>query len=204
MSIDQTCHKILPREFYLDPTPDVAQKLLGKLIRVRSTLGETRGRIVETEAYLTGDPASHGFRGPTPRNLAMFGPPGHAYVYFTYGVHFMLNFVTSPVGIGEAVLIRALEPVSGLELMRQNRACDPRTPDSKLGAGPGNLAKALGITRTVHDGIDLCAPDSLITVWDADPISSDKIRATKRVGLSVGTEPLLRYVVDGSASLSRK
>src|SRR5665213_1323557 len=147
---------ILNREFYAQDTVVVAQKLLGRILTVKSEHGTIQGRIVETEAYLTGDPASHTFRGKTARNAVMFGPAGHAYVYFSYGSHYMLNFVSASEGLGEAVLIRALEPVAGIDLMRHNRVVDTRTPDWKLCAGPGRLAKALGITRSAYNGLDLC------------------------------------------------
>ena len=112
----------LPRSFYAQDTCSVAQQLLGQRVQRRLADGEIlAGLIVETEAYLTGDPASHAFRGETPRNRTMFGPPGHAYVYFSYGLHMMLNVVCGPAGLGEAVLIRALEPQEGIETMRRLR-----------------------------------------------------------------------------------
>ena len=132
-------------------TAALARFLIGKLVVRAFPDTLATARIVETEAYLTGDEASHGFRGPTPRNKVMFGPPGFAYVYLAYGVSFMLNVSSAEAGIGEAALIRAAEPVAGIEAMRRRRG---DVPTRDLLRGPGRLAKALDIDRSL-DGIRL-------------------------------------------------
>ncbi|MCE5324642.1 DNA-3-methyladenine glycosylase [bacterium] len=132
----------LPREFYLQDTVTVARACLGKVLVHVTDEGIMSGRIVETEAYLCNDPACHASRGMTKRNAAMFGEPGHAYVYFTYGFHYCMNFVTQPKGTGEAVLIRALVPLEGIELMMRNRGKD--NPHD-LCSGPGKLTQAMEI-----------------------------------------------------------
>ena len=130
----------------------MARAVLGRLLVHDTPRGRVSGLIVEAEAYRgSRDPASHAFRGPTPRNAAMFGPPGHAYVYFTYGMHHCLNLVTEPRGRASAVLVRALEPVDGIRLMRRRRGV---REEAWLARGPGNVARCLGLTR-VHDGLDL-------------------------------------------------
>src|SRR5580692_2499946 len=140
---------ILKRPFYERPTVDVARDLLGKIV----VHGPTAGMIVETEAYPGGDDrASHSWRGITPRTRVIFGPPGHAYVYFIYGMYECLNIVAEPDGQAGCVLIRALEPVAGIEIMRQRRPAARNLED--LASGPGKLTLALGITRA-HYGIDM-------------------------------------------------
>ena len=139
------------QSFYGRHTVSVARDLLGYKLVHRSPEGMTAGLIVETEAYLQGDPACHANRGMTPRNRPMFGPPGHAYVYFIYGLYFCFNVVSGPVGVGEAVLIRALEPQDGIELMQQRRG---RTKISELCSGPAKLVQAMGIGRQ-HNNLDL-------------------------------------------------
>jgi len=192
----------LPREFYLQDTIDVAQSLLGKVVARHLPTGETlSGIIVETEAYLTGDPACHAYRGRTPRNATLFGPPGHAYVYFTYGMHMMLNLVCAPEGIAEGVLIRALEPVEGIETMRQNRGgiADVR----QLTSGPGKLAAALEITRQEFDGRDVTDPQSDLQVLPNDYPPFETVTTT-RIGISQGVDLPWRYYVAGNPYVSRR
>jgi DNA-3-methyladenine glycosylase len=153
------------------------------------------GRIVEVEAYDSADPAAHGFRGPTPRNAAMFGPPGHAYVYRSYGIHWCLNLVCEQEGSAAAALIRALEPTHGIEQMRRRRGLgDPRL----LAAGPGRLCEALAVTGE-HDGRALDMPPFELLA----PAERPDIAAGTRIGISVATEQPWRYVEAGSRWLSR-
>ncbi len=197
----------LPRDFYLQDTRTVAQKILGQLIVRHLPSGETlSGVIVETEAYLMDDPACHAYRGQTPRNSAMFGPPGHAYVYFTYGLHMMLNLVCAPEGIAEAVLIRAIEPVEGVETMRRNRGGQEALKDMEtrqLTNGPGKMAQALALTRISHNGLDVTDPASELQVLPNDYPPFEMVTAT-RIGITQGTESLWRYYIRGNPYVSRK
>ncbi len=173
----------------------VAPRLLNKLL---TTADGRSGRIVEVEAYHGAeDPASHAYRGPTARNLVMFGPPGHLYVYRSYGLHWCANVVCGPPGDAQAVLLRALDPVAGLVLMRQARWRNQRHRDDRdLCRGPGRLCQALGIDRT-QDGADLTTAGA--GVWVADdgsPPPADPL-ITGRVGLSVATDRPWRFAVKG-------
>ena len=192
----------LPREFYLQDTRTAAQKLLGQIVRRRLPTGEVlSGIIVETEAYLKDDPACHAYRGRTLRNSTMFGPPGRAYVYFTYGLHMMLNLVCAPEGIAEAVLIRALEPVEGVEAMRQNRGGVLET--RQLTNGPGKLAQALALARLTHDGADLTDPSGELLILPNDYPPFEMVTKT-RIGITQGVDLPWRYYVAGSPYVSRK
>jgi DNA-3-methyladenine glycosylase len=181
----------LTRDFFARSVHQVAPELIGATLLVDGV----GGRIVEVEAYDQEDPASHGFRGRTPRNEAMFGPPGHAYVYRSYGIHWCLNLVCERAGRAEAVLLRALEPTHGLEVMRTRRGLEePRA----LCSGPGKLCQALAVTRA-HDGLALDqAPFELHGREHEPPIVTGR-----RIGLTKAVEPPWRYGLAGSRFLSR-
>lgn len=191
----------LPRAFYDRPTLAVARELLGKLLLRRTAEGVVGGVIVETEAYVSAiDPSAHGFRGQTPRNRSMFGGPGRAYVYRSYGIHYCLNVVTEGEGVAAAALIRALRPLVGLELMRSRRG--ERIADRDLARGPGRLCQALALT-TADDGADLLGP----ALWLAEApgqASALRIAATPRVGISQAADWPWRFVVVGDAYVSAR
>jgi DNA-3-methyladenine glycosylase len=186
----------LPRAFFARPTREVARNLLGLIVVSRAEDGLTAGRIVETEAYLgEDDPASHAARLKQGRVLAMWGKPGIAYVYRSYGVHAMLNVVTDVEGVAGAVLIRALEPLVGIELMKLRRGvADVRL----LCSGPGRLGQALGITLDLH-GTDLVGSDRLWIAAD-EPIAA--VSTSGRIGISRGTEHEWRYWAAGNPHVS--
>ncbi|MGA8857303.1 MAG: DNA-3-methyladenine glycosylase [Candidatus Bathyarchaeia archaeon] len=190
--------RILPRDFYARDTVKVAKDLLGKrLIRAKSK-NRMEGRIVEVEAYRgLDDPASHAFRGPTPRNAPMFGEPGHAYVYFTYGNHYCLNITTQEVGTPGAVLIRAMQPLEGLREMRRLR---PNVLDSNLTNGPGKLTRALGIDKSLNE-LDMTKRGELF-VTDSDEATFD-VAKSARVGISQGRGRLWRFYVAGNSYVSK-
>lgn len=192
----------LASNFYLDPPAMVAKNLLGKLL-TRKFEGKTLiGRIVETEAYLgEDDPASHSFAGQTSRNQVLFGPPGRAYVYFIYGMHYCLNVSCQPAGQAGGVLFRALEPVSGLAEMARLRRLPPGASPRLLTSGPGKLCQALAITRAEHNGINLTNPDSDLHIAD-DGFRPTRIAATPRIGISKAARLPLRFLVAGSAFVS--
>jgi DNA-3-methyladenine glycosylase len=166
------------------------------LIGVRLLVAGVGGTIVETEAYDVGDPASHSFRGPTPRNAAMFGPAGHAYVYRSYGIHWCQNFVCGSGTTGSAVLIRAIEPEAGLDVMRQRRG---QSGARLLCAGPGRLCQALGIDRSL-DGAPLDHPPFALHARDRPAPTS----VGPRIGIRVGTDTPWRFGLTGSLFLSRR
>jgi DNA-3-methyladenine glycosylase len=186
----------LSREVLPQDTAELARFLIGKLVVRALPGGLASGRIVETEAYLTGDGASHSFRGMTARNKVMFGPPGYAYIYLAYGVSFMLNVSSAAEGVGEGVLIRAAEPVAGLALMMRNRG-DAQARD--LMRGPGRLAKALDINRGLN-GTDLCTAGPL---WLArDGYGPQSIGVSVRIGITRDAGRPLRFFVHGSPFVS--
>ena len=176
---------ILPRGFYLDAPDLVAQKLLGKLL-VR---GAKVGRIVEVEAYFgESDPASHSFPGKTARNAVLFGPPGHAYVYFIYGMHYCLNVSCEPEGRAGGVLFRALEPICGLKLSA---------------SGPGRLCKAFGITRARDNGVDFTSRSSDLQIQD-DGYSANDVLITPRIGITKEASRPARYLLAGNPYVSKR
>lgn len=173
------------------PSQEVARQLIGVVLLVDGV----GGRIVETEAYDRDDPASHSFSGPSERNLAMFGPPGHAYVYRSYGIHWCLNFVCRDHGHGAGVLIRALEPLAGIDVMRERRALD----DVRLlCSGPGKLCQALGVTRA-HNALALDAPPFALSA-PGDPVV---VVAGPRIGISKAMDVPWRFGLAGSRFVSK-
>jgi DNA-3-methyladenine glycosylase len=195
--------KILPRSFYLDSPDTVARKLLGKLITRRVEKQKLTGRIVEIEAYLgLDDPAAHAYNGRTARNAVLFGPPGFAYVYFIYGMHYCLNVSCQPDGHAGGVLIRALEPVEGLETMARLRKLPPHPNPRLLTSGPGRLCQALDITRAAHNGLDVTSRTSVLQILD-DGFEPDLIRSTPRIGIRKAVEHPLRFVIEGNKFVSK-
>ncbi len=181
----------LARSFFARSVHEVAPELIGVTLRVDGV----GGPIVEVEAYDQEDPASHGFGGLTARNAAMFGPPGHAYVYRSYGIHWCLNFVCDEPGRADAVLVRALEPTHGIEVMRARRGVEAVRA---LCSGPGKLCQALGITGE-HDGLPLDEPPFELLARESMP----RIVTGPRIGITRAAELSRRYGVEGSAYLSR-
>ncbi len=188
----------LPRSFFEDYTPSVAKRLLGQLLVRRIGRRFLSGMLVEVEAYRgRDDPASHAFRGETPRNRMMFGEAGKAYVYFTYGFHHCLNVKTEREGVAGAILIRALEPLEGIELMRKNRGKEEMR---ELANGPGKLTQALKIDRRLN-GEDLVQSERLFFTRGKDaPL---EIRESSRIGIDRGLEFKWRYFIGGNQFVSR-
>jgi DNA-3-methyladenine glycosylase len=188
----------LPPAFYDRPTEDVARDLLGAVLEHRTPDGTVRGRIVETEAYLgPHDPACHAAAGLTARTRTLHGPPGTAYVYFIYGMHWCFNAVTREEGHGSAVLIRALEPLSGLDLMRRRRGV---TRDADLTSGPARLCDALGLTRD-QDGAPL--DRGPLRILRGIEVPDEDIVSGPRIGIRKAAEWPLRFWLRGNGFVSR-
>jgi DNA-3-methyladenine glycosylase len=182
---------MIGRDFFDRSVHEVARELIGATLLVDGV----GGVIVEVEAYDHQDPASHGFRGRSARNAAMFGPPGHAYVYRSYGIHWCLNLVCEGVGVADAVLVRALEPTDGLAAMRERRGLDA---DRLLCAGPGRLCQALGVT-SADDGLPLDEPPFELRERESEP----EVAVGPRIGITRAQERPWRYALAGSPFLSR-
>jgi DNA-3-methyladenine glycosylase len=195
----------LPRSFYAPSADVVAPQLLGHWLVRRFPDGLCAGTIVETEAYLMNDPACHAFLGPTPRNRTMFGQPGHGYIYFIYGCHFCVNAVCRPAGIGEAVLIRAIEPMDGEEIFRKHRLS---VPTRNLTNGPGKIAQAMQIDRQL-DGVDLCNPGSPLLIArnperEAFCEKGGSILTSPRIGITRAMMVPLRFFLAGNPYVSKR
>lgn len=216
---------ILPREFYARDTVLVSKELLGKIVVCVDEKDGTvmKARIVETEAYVEkGDKACHGYKGKTARNAVMFGAPGHAYVYLIYGMYSCINFVTERSNYASAVLIRSLEPLDGLDRMRENRAPPAKKmkpsasgPAKKkqqlklkdIASGPGKLCMALGMTKDTHNGADLCTKDSGVYVIDAPPVKDSDIVQTTRINVDYAGKDALhpwRFYIKGNECVSKR
>jgi DNA-3-methyladenine glycosylase len=215
MSASRIPGRQLPRAFFEESPEQVAPRLLGKILvrRVRDGKGadENRtkhlaGRIVEVEAYLgphnrPPDPAAHAHRGPTPRNAVLFGPAGHAYVYAIYGRYFCMNVSCEAEGRAGCVLLRALEPLHGADRMERNRGLTPGAAARQLTSGPSRLCQALGLTRPLHNALDLTDPASPLQIRD-DGFAVSDVRVTPRIGIHVAVDWPLRFALRGHACVS--
>jgi DNA-3-methyladenine glycosylase len=197
--------RALPRAFYARPTLDVARELIGMVLTHETPAGPASGAIVEVEAYIgESDPACHAAPGPTRRNEPLYGPPGIAYVYLNYGIHYLVNAVTEPEGSPAAVLIRALEPLDGIDLMRRRRARGTgRRPseleESDLCRGPGNLTRALGIALD-QNRLDLTRGP--LRIEDRGLASGRRVQWSRRIGINVGVEQEWRVIDAASPAVS--
>jgi DNA-3-methyladenine glycosylase len=196
---------LLPRAFFEAPPEQVAPRLLGKVLARRIGLAWVSGRIVEVEAYLgphntTPDPAAHSYRGLTERNRVLFGPAGHAYIYSIYGMHFCMNITCEIVGRAGCVLLRALEPLAGLEAMARNRGLTPETGEREIACGPGRLCQALALARS-ENGLDLLDEGSPLQVRD-DGFAVHEALVTRRIGIRQAAELMLRFALPGHACVS--
>ncbi|MEU5884030.1 DNA-3-methyladenine glycosylase [Spirillospora sp. NPDC047279] len=190
---------ILPREFFDRPVEEVAPALLGQILAHRTAEGEVLLRLTEVEAYAGPlDAASHAYRGRTARNAVMFGPPGHSYVYFTYGMHFCMNLVCGEDGDASAVLLRAGEVIAGGELAATRR---PRSSVRDLARGPARLCQAMGIGREQY-GLDVCSPAGPLRALAGEPADPASIMAGPRTGVTGAKETPWRFWIDGDPSVS--
>jgi DNA-3-methyladenine glycosylase len=199
---------LLKTEFFDADPRKVAPALLGKLLIRKTPHGILAGRVVETEAYLgEGDAAAHAVAGKTARNFVLFGPPGHAYVYFIYGNHFCLNVSCLPDGVPGCVLFRALEPVAGIEEMAESRGIAVRGSDlrsndlKKISSGPGCMCEALGITRARDNGKSLVSAKSDLQLVD-DGYRVRRVTVTPRIGIVKSADAPLRYFIAGNSFVS--
>ena len=197
--------RALPREFFEPSARQVAKRLLGHWLVRRTPQGFAGGPIVEAEGYITGDPGCHAFIGETKRNRVMFGPPGHAYVYLIYGFYNCFNTVCCAKGVGEAVLVRAVEAEFGVEWMRGNRPVEEVT---QLTSGPGKLCVALKMDRSL-DGADLCDVNSPVFVAENPEVRTFRRRfgpvvTTTRIGLTLAADWPLRFYLEKSSFVSKK
>src|SRR5947209_12156551 len=200
--------KPLPRAFYDRDPRNVSRDLLGKVLVRRLGRKLRTARIVEIEAYLgEGDPAAHAACGRTPRNAVLFGPPGHAYVYFIYGNHYCLNASCEPEGQAGCILFRALEPLSGVKKMARNRGIEPGDFEisdknlRNLTSGPGRLCQAFSITRERDNGTDLTLTSSNLLIYD-DGFRPRGIRTSSRIGITKASDLPLRYFLAGNSFVS--
>jgi DNA-3-methyladenine glycosylase len=188
----------LPRSFYNRPTLEVARELLGKNIHYQSERGELSARIVEVEAYIgEDDPACHAAPGPTRRNRVMYGPPGFSYVYFIYGMYYCFNIVTEREGYPAAVLLRAAEPLVGLEIMRQN---SPRSRPATLLSGPGKFCRSFGLT-TSQSGLDLTGKGLFLR---DNGLGAGEVVTSSRIGIRKGADLPYRFYLAESGAVSRR
>lgn len=191
--------EVLPRSFFDRPAQEVAPDLLGRVIEHETARGLVAIRLTEVEAYAgTADPASHAYRGPTRRNAVMFGPSGHVYVYFTYGMHYCMNLVCLPEGTASAVLLRAGRVVQGAGLARGTRT---RLAGRLLASGPARLCTALAVGRE-HNGADVCDPASPLRTRTGDPAPRRVIRSGPRTGVTGAASVPWRFWVDGDETVS--
>jgi DNA-3-methyladenine glycosylase len=198
----------VPRDFYGRDVLTVSRDILGKVLVRREARRIRAARIVEVEAYLgISDPAAHAAAGKTARNFVLFGPPGHAYIYFIYGNHYCLNISCEPEGKAGSVLIRALEPLTGMELMAEARGIEGDLERlslrRSLTSGPGRLAEAFDITRERDNDKDVTAAKSDLRIVD-DGFRPEKIAVTPRIGITKAAQEELRFVVAGNAFVSGK
>jgi DNA-3-methyladenine glycosylase len=197
---------LLPRAFFEDPPEQVAPRLLGKVLVHNTPDGPLAGRIVEVEAYLgphndPPDPAAHSYRGPTPRNLVVFGPAAHAYVYAIYGRYFCANVSCEAEGQAGCVLLRALEPLAGSEQMARTRGLAPDVAARELTSGPSRLCQALGLTRLAHNGLDLVDNASTLQIRD-DGFQVNEVLVTPRIGIKEAVDWPLRFALPGNDCVS--